>query len=253
MGPFVSGFIAQNLNWRWVFWVQCITCFLLVAAVVLFFKETRGSILLSQKAHCLNNWYAEREKAGYFGFDLDLSPEKTDIQRIRWKVESDEERESLLKMIRISVYRPFHLLITEPVAFFFSLWVSFAWAVLYLTFGSVPLVFERSHQFNTQESDAVFAAMIVGSVIATVLAIYQDKLLARFLSHKSVENPGRLRRYIDISSPEGRLYFACVESAFLPIGLFWFGWTQFPSIHWIVPTLSVGCATMGIYSIYLAT
>ena len=52
---------------------------------------------------------------------------------------------------------------------------------------------------------------------------------------------------------EARLYFACVESVFLPIGLFWFGWTQFSSIPWIVPALSIGCATMGIYSIYLAT
>ena len=54
------------------------------------------------------------------------------------------------------------------------------------------------------------------------------------------------------STPEGRLYFSCIESALLPIGLFWFGWTSFPSIHWIVPTLAIGCATMGIFSIYLA-
>lgn len=32
-----------------------------------------------------------------------------------------------------------------------------------------------------------------------------------------------------------------------------FQWTQFSSIPWIVPTLGIGCATMGIYSIYLAT
>ena len=31
-----------------------------------------------------------------------------------------------------------------------------------------------------------------------------------------------------------------------------FGWTSFPNIPWIVPTLAVGCATMGIFSIYLA-
>ena len=55
------------------------------------------------------------------------------------------------------------------------------------------------------------------------------------------------------SSVEGRLYFVCVESILLPIGLFWFGWTSFPSVHWIVPSMAVGCATMGIFSIYLAT
>jgi MFS family permease len=257
LGPLVSGFIAQNTNWRWVFWVQVITCGILITAVTLFFRETRGSILLSRKARALNKWYEELENAGYIGFDIPVSPgsERTESQRIRWKVKTDEERESISKMIGISVYRPFHLLITEPVVFFFSLWVAFAWAVLYLTFGSIPLVFGRSHGFNIQESGAVFAAMIVGAILSTVLSIYQDRLLARYLAStsKNIENQSRIRRAIDLSSPEGRLYFACIESAFLPLGLFWFGWTQFSSIPWIVPTMAITCATMGIYSIYLAT
>jgi multidrug resistance protein len=257
LGPLASGFIAQNTSWRWIFWVQAITCGTMVTAVIIFFKETRGSILLSRKAKCLNKWYEAREQAGYFGLDMPISEstEKAQSQRIRWKVKSDEERESIATMIGISVYRPFHLLVTEPVVFFFSLWVAFAWAVLYLTFGSIPLVFSTSHNFDIQQSDAVFAAMCVGAALSTVLSIYQDRLLTRYLesSEKNTKNPGRLRRAIDLSSPEGRLYFACIESALLPIGLFWFGWTQFSSIPWIVPSMAVGCATMGIYSIYLAT
>ena len=258
LGPLVSGFIAQNTNWRWVFWVQVITCGLVVASVILFFREPRGSVLLSRKARALNRWYEEREQLGYFGFEMEVGEPgeaKTQTQRVRWKVKSDEERESLSKMISISIYRPFHLLVTEPVVFFFSLWVAFSWAVLYLTFGSIPLVFSRSYGFTLQQSGAVFAAMIVGACLSTVLSIYQDNLLARFLQHakKNPANQSRLIRNLDLSSPEGRLYFACIESALLPIGLFWFGWTQFPSIPWIVPTLGIGCATMGIYSIYLAT
>jgi multidrug resistance protein len=123
LGPMVSAFIAQNANWRWVFWVQVITCGVLVSAMTLFFKETRGSIILSKKARCLNEWCEEMERAGYVGFDMPVTPgsERTTSQRIRWKVKSDEERESISKMIGISVYRPFHLLVTEPVVFFFSL------------------------------------------------------------------------------------------------------------------------------------
>ena len=258
LGPLVSGFIAQNTHWRWVFWVQVIACGLVVGTIILFFRETRGSILLSRKAHCLNEWYVQREQLGYFGFEMPVGipqSEKTQIQRIRWRVKSDEERESLSKMITISVYRPFRLLVTEPVVFFFSLWVSFSWAVLYLTFGSIPLVFSHSYGFNTQQAGAVFAAMIIGAILSTLLSVYQDVLLARYLQHSN-KNPAtqsRLLGNLDLTSPEGRLYFACVESALLPIGLFWFGWTQFPSIPWIVPTLAVACATMGIYSIYLAT
>lgn len=256
LGPLVSGFIAQNTLWRWVFWVQVITCGLLVVAVALFLKETRGSILLSRKAQTINQWIEACEEAGYVGFDMRPSPgsEKAESQRIRWKVKSDEERSSLAKTIGISVYRPFHLLTTEPVVFFFSLWVAFAWAVLYLTFGSIPIVFSRSYGFDTQQCGAVFAAMSIGAALATALSVYQEQWLISYIQRSatlSKEKSGLVKR-IDISSPESRLYFACIESTLLPVGLFWFGWTQFPSIPWIVPTLAVGCSTMGIFSVYLA-
>lgn len=239
LGPLCSGFVAQNVSWRWVFYVQVIADGLIILMVAVFFKETRGSVLLSRRAKVLNKWYAAREEAGYNGFDIHVEG-KVDkqSQRIRWKVKADEERESLAKMIGISVYRPFHLLSTEPVVFFFSLWVAFSWAVLYLTFSSIPLVFTTNHGFNIQQNGAVFAAMCVGALFSTILSIYQEKVARHY---------GKLS-----STPEGRLYFSCIESALMPIGLFWFGWTSFPSIHWIVPTLAIGCATMGIFSIYLA-
>ncbi|KAI9732738.1 MAG: hypothetical protein M1818_007472 [Claussenomyces sp. TS43310] len=84
-----------------------ITCGLMVLAVTVFFRETRGSVLLSRKAQCLNKWYEEREEAGYVGFLMPLGDGKAEVQRIRWKVKSDEERESLSKMIKISIGRPF--------------------------------------------------------------------------------------------------------------------------------------------------
>ena len=108
LGPLCSGFIAQHLLWRWVFYVQVITCGLSILAVAIFFKETRGSVLLSKRAGLLNGWYEAREKAGLIGFNMVIGEDaKKQSQRIRWKVKSDEERESLAKMIGISVYRPF--------------------------------------------------------------------------------------------------------------------------------------------------
>lgn len=109
LGPMVSGFIAQRTSWRWVFWVQVIDCGLMILAVILFFKETRGSVLLSRKAHLLNRWYEERENAGFVGSMMPCNEgsDSKKSQRIRWKVKSDEERESLANMIAVSLYRPF--------------------------------------------------------------------------------------------------------------------------------------------------
>jgi len=250
LGPLISGFIATRTTWRWIFYSQVIADALLMVCIVLFFKETRGSVLLSRKAKKINKYYEQLEALGIVGVhmpamsDMEKPLQQTDMEkpvlrRIRWKVTSDEERASLATMIGVSIYRPFHLLFTEPTVFFFSLWISFAWAVLYLTFGAIPLVFINHHGFTLDQAGAVFTAISIAGIISTIIAITAEKYLRR-------TRPELLK------SPEGRLWPACIQSILLPIGLFWFAWTQFSSIPWIVPTLAIGCATMGIYSIYLA-
>ncbi|KAH5151286.1 hypothetical protein HBH70_004330 [Parastagonospora nodorum] len=237
-GPLVSGFVAQNASWRWIFYMQAIADAVLVALIIIIFKETRGSVLLSRKAKTLNKYYEAREEAGYYGFNMSVE-KHTVSQRIRWKVKADEERASLMQMISLSLYRPFYLLFTEPVVFWFSMWVSFSWAVLYLTLAAIPLVFQTNHGFSLQQANAVFASMCTASILATILSIYQERIARKY---------GKLA-----NSPEGRLYFACVESACMPIGLFMFGWSSFSNVHWIVPTIAIGIATIGIFAIYLST
>ena len=253
LGPVVSGFIAQHSTWRWIFRLQVITCGSLLVLIYFFFRESRGSVLLSRKAKTLNMWYEQLESAGNYGVMMSSRSTQSSVstqngwrktpQRIRWKVTSDEERASIGKMVSVSLYRPLHLLFTEPVVFFFSLWISFAWSCLYLLFSAVPLVFETRYGFNIAQSGAVFAAVSIASAISTLISIYQEPLARKYVSEK---------RQAFLSTPEGRLFFCCVQSALLPIGCFWFGWTCFSSVSWIIPAIGIGCATMGIFSIYLA-
>lgn len=109
LGPLVSGFVAQNLHWRWVFWVQVILWGASILAVIIFFNETRGSVILSRKAVILNRWYEAREQSGLVGFEMLVGENglERESQRLRWKVKSDEERETIAKMVGISLYRPF--------------------------------------------------------------------------------------------------------------------------------------------------
>ncbi|KAI0102654.1 major facilitator superfamily domain-containing protein [Nemania sp. FL0031] len=305
LGPLISSIIVQaskpgSQTWKWVFWHQVIADFVLMIAVVSFFKESRGSVVLSKKAKALNQWYDELEKQGFVGvwfqeedvpLDLQQSPtelpedrekrpslsmaapfsaEGLRLRRIRWKTKADEERGSIMTMISTSLTRPFHLLFTEPIVFFFSLWVAFAWAVLYLTFGSIPLVFRRQYGFNVEQSGYVFAAMIVGGSIATVFGILQDHALKHPNWQDRSASLGRdgcadiiqpsthgfwryIRRKFPAESPESRLYLTCFAGVLLPVGLYLFGFSAQPSIHWIVPTVAIGLATAGIYYVYLAT
>lgn len=109
LGPLISGFIQRRANWRWVYYSQAIAAAVFLVILFFFLSETRGSVLLSRKAKTLNKYYDALEEAGYYGvvFDANETAEKAQVQRIRWKVKSDEERESLAKMVSISCYRPF--------------------------------------------------------------------------------------------------------------------------------------------------
>ncbi|PNS14189.1 hypothetical protein CAC42_6702 [Sphaceloma murrayae] len=239
LGPMISGFIAANTTWRWIFYHQVIMCGVLMVLIVIFFKETRGSVLLSRRAKAINKYYDDMEAVGIVGVKSQDALGKEIVRRIRWKVKSDEERASIAKMITISLYRPFHMLVTEPTVFFFSLWIAFSWSVLYLTFGAIPLVFRTLYGFTLDQAGAVFSVISVAGILSTVIAIYSDKFMKK-------------RRPDMNDTPEGRLWFPCIQSCLMPIGLFWFGWTSFASVPWIVPVLGIGCATMGIFSVYLA-
>ncbi|KIX06963.1 uncharacterized protein Z518_04939 [Rhinocladiella mackenziei CBS 650.93] len=237
IGPLCSGFIIGRASFRWVYYHQIMALGVVLVVVYLFFKETRGSVLLSRKAKALNQYLAEIEK--HHPADDQVNEKPPTLLRIRYKVAADENRSSLGHMLYLSLTIPFKLLATEPVVFFFSLWVSFAWALLYMTFSVIPLVFSTRHHFNTEQSGAVFSAISIGTILATFISIYQAKIAKRHWPKLD-------------TSPEGRLYFACLESALLPIGLFWFGWTTYSSVPWISPILAIGCAEMGIFVIYLA-
>ncbi|SPQ24577.1 7881fcc0-1448-42da-9042-cf1e0b06a140 [Thermothielavioides terrestris] len=312
MGPLVAAVMAQRMQdgsrWKWIFWHQVLMSGVLMVALVVFFKESRGSVLLSRKAKALNKWYEKLEKQGYFGvwdaevtgegspsaalFEGDVAEKKSitecgqtqttmGLRRIRWLVKEDEERASLGQMIATSVSRPFHLLFTEPVVFFFSLWVAFAWGVLYLTFGSIPLVFQLVYGWSLEQAGYVFTSLIVGAVLATSIGIWQEQILrhpkwanpsaepssggdtsdsssskpcsARVISSSSSDRIWAfLRRHFPASAPESRLYFTCLTSTLLPIGLFIFGFTARADTHWIAPAIGLVCATMGILLIYLA-
>lgn len=176
LAPLLSGAVVYHTTWRWIFYSHAIVSAAVVVLMYFCFSETRGSVILSRKAKALNTYYEKLEGAGHYGviFGGGDGPEK--VKRIRWKVKSDEDRASFIDMISQSCYRPFRksfvfhcdpgrkltvvdMLFTEPVVFAFSVWISFSWAVLYLQFGSIPVVFENNHGFNIEQVGAVFTGM----------------------------------------------------------------------------------------------
>lgn len=78
-----------------------------MVALSLGFRETRGAVLLSRKAHALNAWYEAREHAGLSPIAIEDESNGGSRLRLRWKVQSDEERASARKILTVSLTRPF--------------------------------------------------------------------------------------------------------------------------------------------------
>ncbi|KAF9875308.1 hypothetical protein CkaCkLH20_07128 [Colletotrichum karsti] len=250
LGPMISGIIVDNLHWRWIFYIQMITVGTTTLAMFFFFDETRSNVVLRKKCVALNKHFLDirlqRTAAMSRRPDRPMLQPKlqstshsaTDSVRVRF-IEHAEGPELDLSIIWRSFSFPLKLLFTESVVFWFSAWVSFAWAILFMQFNSIGLAFRSTYHFNSSEVGGVYTAVVVGSCAGAAICIFQDPIFRRVIPQQ-------------MATPEGRLYSACVESLFLPIGLFWFGWSTSPNVHWIVPALAIASVTIGIFAIYLA-
>lgn len=273
----------KSLAWRWCFWHQTILGALIVAAIIAFFRESRASVLLTRRAKKLNTWHEALEQAGVYRMRfegniaekevrpemaagnqpassevLDSCEEASYPGRIRWVVKEDEQRASLRTLMATSISRPFFLLFTEPVVFWFSLWAAFAWGVLFLSFAVVPYLYGT----NLNEASWVYVAMIVATIVAATISLEQEKLLKHpqwrrrdGFTYSESSFWAFMRKNFPAEAPEARLYFACIVCLFLPAGLFggFLGPQSSGSGSDVAHAVGLGFATWGIYSVYLAT
>jgi MFS family permease len=243
LGPFMGSAIVQigypstglQSPWRWfvsqhpqltsltmcrIYYIQIIYNAALIPVFYIILKETRGDVILKKRAQKI------RKETGREVY-----------------AESELEKPSIASLLKVSFMRPTRMLFTEPVVTFFTLWISFAWGILFLFFSSVVQTFNASYGFGTFQTGLIQLAITVGALIGTLINPLQDWMYLRTAS-KNQECPGR-------PIPEGRLYTSIPGSLLFTAGLFLYGWTCRPEIHWIVPAIGVCIVGVGIYSIYM--
>ncbi|KAL6231586.1 hypothetical protein BDW75DRAFT_39354 [Aspergillus navahoensis] len=224
LGPFIGSAIVQihkNDPWRWIFYIQIIYNAGLLPIFWFILRETRPDVILKRRAAKIRK---ETGRPVYAQAEINAP--------------------STLRLLQISFKRPTKMLLTEPVVTFFTLWISFAWGILYLFFSSVVQTFGENYGWGTMATGLVQLAISVGAVVGTVFNPVQDWLYLRS-SSKNKEKPGK-------PIPEARLYTSIPGSLLFAAGLFWYGWASQPDVHWIVPTIGIAAAGVGIYSIYMA-
>jgi hypothetical protein len=109
------------------------------------------------------------------------------------------------------------------------MWISFSWALIFLFFESVPLIFRTSYGFSPQQTGLVFISMCVGAVLGNIFYPFQENLYRRY-GHQ-LPNLAILKRARSgwdmqetasntADNPEARLYSACILSIFMALGMF---------------------------------
>jgi hypothetical protein len=116
-----------------------------------------------------------------------------------------------------------------------------ALGTLYMCFAAFPIVFQEYRGWSEGIGGLSFLGVAVGMLSGVLYALYDNGRYAKVVA----EHKG-------IAPPEARLPPGIVGSVLLPVGLFWFAWTNGPNIHWIVPIIASGFFAAGLVLVFLS-
>lgn len=140
------------------------------------------------------------------------------------------------ELFLFSIVRPTKMLFLSPIVFLLSLYVAIIYGYLYLLFTTMTEVFEDQYGFSQGSVGLSYLGIGIGSLCGLfILGATSDRLL-KYLTKK---NAG-------VSKPEYRLPPMFVGSWFIPLALFWYGWTADKHDAWILPILGTGFLGVGM-------
>jgi hypothetical protein len=133
--------------------------------------------------------------------------------------------------VSTSMGRPIVLLATEPVVFFFSLYVALNFGILYNFFPAIPWSLTRTYRFNQGQAGLAFLAIAIGCLLAMITALIIDVQIQR--KYKNLDK-SPASKYL-----EQILWPSMLGSLGGPIALFWFAWSTREDVHWASPVCAL--------------
>jgi MFS family permease len=203
LGPVIGGFLGEAAGWRWVMGFMAAFSGFAWFLGSFFVPETYAPYLLRKRAARLS---------------------KITGKLYRSKLDIDRGSVSLSEALKTAMTRPWVLLFREPIVIILSLYMAVVYGTLYMLFAAYPIVYTKSRHWSTGVGGLSFIGVLIGMLLAVTYYI-------------AVDNP-RYQKVADQhkgnAPPEARLPPSLIGAVLLPVGLFWFAWTNSPSIHWAV-------------------
>ncbi|TWU76708.1 hypothetical protein ED733_002532 [Metarhizium rileyi] len=224
LGPIAGGFLAEAEGWRWVEGLTAIFTGVLWLIQSLVAPETYSPVLLRRRAEELS------KRTG----KLYMS-----------KIDAAMPRKTLSGQIKINLSRPWVLLFKEPIVLLTSIYMAIVYGILYLCFAAFPIVFQSPYPDGWGWKPGVgglsFVGIAIGMIASTVGTIFDNGRYARTAAKHGGQAPA-----------EARLPPALVGGVLLPVGLFWFAWTNGTNVHWVVPIIGSSIFAAGLVLVFLS-
>ncbi|KAL2853647.1 major facilitator superfamily domain-containing protein [Aspergillus pseudodeflectus] len=246
-GPVISSYMGQGtLSWRWTNWIMLIMSGLTMALVLLFQPETYGPILLKWKAAHLRKVTGDR----------------------RYRSEMDMQKVALFSRITQACVRQFTLTVHEPIILFISLYMTVIYIVLFTFFDGYPYIFQEVYEISQGLTNIIWVAMYVGIALASlwvpVVYVWTKKEFVAASSYPATssaeadQNEGSSSddespKKAHPTRPENRLWFAMLGAPFIPIALFWMGWTDYQSISIWSPIVASAVFGFGTINVFISS
>ncbi|KAL9948965.1 hypothetical protein D7B24_009487 [Verticillium nonalfalfae] len=214
IGPIAGGFLGHASGWRWVEGMMAIFTGVILIISLFVCPETYAPYLLRQRAVELSRQTGKHYLSKH---DLRKVPQLT------------------------ALMRPWVLLFCEPIVTLTSIYMAIIYGTLYMLFAAFPIVYQVHRGWTPGIGGLAFIGVAVGMIFAVSYCIYDNKRYAA-----AVKAAG------GAAQPEARLPPAIIGSVLLPVGLFWFAWTNGPEIHWVVSIIASGFFGAGLVLVFLS-
>ncbi|KAJ5220535.1 MFS transporter [Penicillium chermesinum] len=212
VGPIAGGFIAETTTWRWVFWSTSIAGAVIQLFGLAFLPETYTPTLLKRQAKTLRKKSGDR----------------------RYYTEFDSSH-SLASSLKTALVRPFLLLTTQPIVQVIALYMAYLFGLFYLLLSTFPGVWEGVYGESVGIGGLNYISLGIGFVLgAQVNARASDRIFRQLK-----------RKRNNTAVPEFRIPAMFIGSLFIPIGLFWYGWSVQAHIHWVMPNIGIVIFSLG--------
>lgn len=201
LGPIVGGFVGETVGWRWVEGVMAIFTGVLWIIGMILIPETYPPVLQRRRAAKLSKMTGKVYKSRG---DVDQGPT------------------TFAHVFKASLMRPWVLLFREPIVLLLSIYMAIVYGTLYMLFAAYPIVYQQVRGWSAGIGGLAFLGVAVGMMLAVVYSAWDNTRYAKVSdAHKG------------FAPAEARLPSCMVGGIAVPIGLFWFAWTNYASIHWM--------------------